>query len=182
MRPSFAATRTRPGGYGRRPLRSTLRALVEARSSSSTATARAVNAFVSAEIALASGDYATAAQIAHDALEGADREQLMIFGTDLEWFEGDALLRAGDLSAASTALQHAHLQAERLGSQRMLWLILWSLARLADAEGRASDGVELRRRARAIVEAIAESLSTLGLAESFKRTPDAAALLAETPA
>lgn len=144
--------------------------------------ARAVVALVSAEIALASGDYATAAQIAHDALEGPDRGRLMIFGTDLEWLEGDALLRAGDLAAASTALQRAQSQAERLGSHRMLWLILWSLGRLADAEGRASDGVELRRRARAIVEAIAESLSTLGLAESFKRTPDAAALLAETPA
>jgi len=144
--------------------------------------AASVVALVSAEIAHASGDYTTAAQIAHEALEGAGRGWLQIFGTDLQWLEGDALLRAGDLSASSGALERARLEAERLGSRRMLWLILWSLARLADAEGRASDGVELRRRARAIVEAIAESLSTLGLAESFKHTPYATALLAETPA
>src|SRR6266487_675260 len=104
----------------------------------------------------------------------------MIFGTDLEWIEGDALLRAGDLSAASTALQRARLEAERLGSHRMLWLILWSLARLADAEGRRTDGVDLRRRARTIVDAIADSLASLGLADSFRRTPQVTALLAET--
>ena len=143
--------------------------------------AGAVVPLVSAEIAHAIGDYPTAAQIAHEALEGAGRGRLQIFGTDLQWLEGDALLRAGDLSASSSALERARLEAERLGSRRTLWLILWSLARLADAEGRASDGVELRRRARAMVEAIAESLSTLGLAESFKHTPYATALLAETP-
>jgi hypothetical protein len=39
--------------------------------------------------------------------------------------------------------------------------------------------VDLRRRARAIVDAIAESLASLGLAESFRRTPYASELLAE---
>lgn len=143
-------------------------------------TAGAFMAFASAEIALASGEYASAAQIARDELKRADRSRLHILKTDLEWIEGDALLRAGDLSAASAALERARSEAERRGSHRTLWLILWSLARLADTEGRASDGADLRRRARAIVDAIAESLAPLGLAESFKRTPEANALLAET--
>jgi class 3 adenylate cyclase/tetratricopeptide (TPR) repeat protein len=141
--------------------------------------ARVLNALVSSEIALARGEYGSAAQIAHDALEASDRGRLLILGTDLKWLEGDALLRSGDLSGASAALERARSEAERLGSQRTLWLILWSLARLADAEGRASEGVDLRRRARAIVEAIGESLAPLGLAESFRRTPYASALLAE---
>jgi tetratricopeptide (TPR) repeat protein len=144
------------------------------------AQAGALGALVSAEIAVASGEYASAAQVAHDALEGPDRGRLLILGTDLKWFEGDALLRAGDLSAASVALERSRSEAERLGSQRTLWLILWSLARLADVEGRASDGVDLRRRACTIVDAIAKSLVSLGLAESFKRTPHASALLSET--
>jgi predicted negative regulator of RcsB-dependent stress response len=140
---------------------------------------RALADLVSSEIALACGEYASAAQIAHDFLEQANASALII-GRDLKWLEGDALLRAGDLSAASTALQRARSEAETLGSQRILWLVLWSLARLADAEGRTTDGVDLRRRARAIVDAIAESLAPLGLAESFRRTPMASALLAET--
>ena len=139
-----------------------------------------VIALVSAEIALASAEYASAAQIAHDALEAYDRGGLlnMNLDTDLKWIEGDALLRAGDLTAASAALERARLQAERK-SRRTLWLILWSLARLADAEGRGSDGVDLRRQARTIVDAIAESLASLGLADSFRRTPQVRALLAE---
>jgi ATP/maltotriose-dependent transcriptional regulator MalT len=141
---------------------------------------RALAALVSSEIALARGEYASAAQIAREALEAPDRGRLLILGTDLKWLEGDALLRAGDLSSASTVLQRARSEAEALGSRRTLWLILWSLARLADAEGRASDGADLRRRARAIVDAIAEGLSSLGLAESFKRTPYVSALLTET--
>jgi class 3 adenylate cyclase/tetratricopeptide (TPR) repeat protein len=142
--------------------------------------ARVLTALVSSEIALAKGEYRIAAQIAHDALQAPDRGRLLILGSDLKWLEGDALLRSGDLSAASTALERARSEAEALGSRRTLWLILWSQARLADAEGRASDAVELRRRARTIIDAIAESLLSLGLAESFKRTPHASALLAET--
>jgi hypothetical protein len=134
---------------------------------------------VSSEIALACGEYASAAQIAHDFLEEANASAVVI-GRDLKWLEGDALLRAGDLSAASTALERARSEAETLGSRRILWLVLWSLARLADAEGRTTDGVQLRRQARAIVEGIAESLTSLGLTESFKRTPHAAAVLAES--
>jgi tetratricopeptide (TPR) repeat protein len=140
----------------------------------------ALNGFVSAEIALAGGEYASAARLAHDVLAGDHRSRLQVLETDLQWIEGDALLRAGDLHAASAALERACAEAERRGSRRVLWLIFWSLARLADAEGRASDGVDLRRRARAIVDAIAEGLAPLGLAESFKRTPEASALLAET--
>jgi tetratricopeptide (TPR) repeat protein len=140
---------------------------------------RALAALVSSEIALACGEYASAAQIAHDFLEEANASALVI-GRDLKWLEGDALLRAGDLSTASTALQRARSEAETLGSHRILWLVLWSLARLADAEGRTTDGVQLRQQARAIVEGIAESLSSLGLTESFKRTPYAAAVLTES--
>jgi class 3 adenylate cyclase/tetratricopeptide (TPR) repeat protein len=154
----------------------------EAAGPAAAAQARVLIALVSTEIAHASGDYASAAQIARDAVNGIDRTRLLIMATDLRWFEGDAMLRAGDLTAASIALEHVRSDAERLGCRRTLWLILWSLARLADAEGRESEGVELRRQARAIVDAIAHSLSPLGLAESFKRTPYAAAVLAETPA
>jgi tetratricopeptide (TPR) repeat protein len=136
-------------------------------------------AFASAEIALASGEYASAAQIAHDALDGPASRRLLILDTDFKWIEGDALLRSGDLPGASTALERARASAERLGSQRTMWLILWSQARLAEAKGRASEGAELRRRARAIVGAIAESLAPLGPSESFRRTPEARALLAE---
>ncbi|MDP9276075.1 MAG: AAA family ATPase [Chloroflexota bacterium] len=141
----------------------------------------AVIALVSAEIALANTEYASAAQIAHDAIEAYDRGGLLNLNldTDLKWIEGDALLRAGALTAASAALARARLQAERK-SRRTLWLILWSLARLADAEGRGSDGVDLRRRARTIVDEIANSLASLGLADSFRRTPQVSALLAET--
>jgi class 3 adenylate cyclase/tetratricopeptide (TPR) repeat protein len=141
---------------------------------------RVLTAFVSSEIALARGEYGSAAQIAHDALGAPDRGRLLILGTDLRWLEGDALLRAGDLSAASAALHVARAEAESLGSRRTLWLILWSLARLAEAEGRPTDGADLRRQARAIVDDIAESLSSLGLAESFRRTPYPSALLAGT--
>lgn len=143
------------------------------------AQARAVIALVSAEIALANGEYASAAEIAHDALD-KDRGRVVILEADLKWIEGDALLRAGDYVAASAALERARAEAERRGSHRTLWLILWSLARIADAEGRAADASDFRRRARSIVDAIAESLSPLGLAESFKRTPYASALLTET--
>jgi tetratricopeptide (TPR) repeat protein len=139
-------------------------------------------AFLSAEIALAGGEYASAARIAHEALESPYHSRLQLMERDLEWMEGDALLRAGDLSAASSALERTRAKVERLGSRRTLWLILWSLSRLADAEGRPSDGLKLRRQAREIVDAIAESLVPLGLAESFKRTPEASALLAETRA
>jgi class 3 adenylate cyclase/tetratricopeptide (TPR) repeat protein len=146
------------------------------------AQAHAVIALVSAEIALASAEYASAAQIAHDSLEAGpwNRGRLLILESDLRWIEADALLRAGDLPAASAALDRARSEAERKGSRRMLWRIFWSLARLADAEGRATDGVDLRRRARVVVDGIAESLSSLGLSESFKRTPHARAVLAET--
>ena len=156
------------------------RLLTKATALPAPAQARSVTTLVSAEIALANGQFASAAQIAHDGLEGDDLPRLHIFETDLRWIEGEALLHAGDLPAASAALERARSDAERRGSRRTLWLILWSLARLADAEGRASDGVDLRRRARAIVDAIADSLAPLGLAESFRRTPQASALLAET--
>jgi class 3 adenylate cyclase/tetratricopeptide (TPR) repeat protein len=136
-------------------------------------------AFTSAEIAVASGEYARAAQIAHDELSRSDLGRPFILISDLNWIEGEALLRAGDLSAASAALARARSEAERRGSQRSLWLIFWSLARLADAEGRAIDAVGLRRRARAIVDTIADSLLPLGLAEGFKQTLQVSALFAE---
>jgi hypothetical protein len=136
--------------------------------------------FWSAEIALASGEYASAARIAHETIEKASPGFLHVMETDFEWIEGDALLRAGDLPAAAVALERARSTAETRGCRRMFWPIFWSLARLADAEGRATDGVELRRRARTIVDEIAESLAPLGLAETFKRTSQVSALLAET--
>lgn len=93
---------------------------------------------------------------------------------------GEAHRRAGRSDAAREALERARASAERIGSLRIRWPILLSLARVAEGDGEAATATRLREESATIVRGIAASLAPLGLAERFLACAGARGLAAIT--
>jgi hypothetical protein len=87
---------------------------------------------------------------------------------DFEYLEGEARRLSGSAEAAVQALSRARATAAALGSRRILWRILASLATAEDALGNAASATRSRDEARSIASAIADSLLPLGLADGFR--------------
>jgi predicted ATPase/class 3 adenylate cyclase len=119
------------------------------------------------ELKLAHRDYHGAA--AESRARGhAQRGLMRPYVADFEYLEGEALRLSGALEAATQAFLQARATASALGSRRILWCVLASLATVEDALGHGDSAARDRDEARSIVTAIADSLRPLGLAQGFQ--------------
>ncbi|MGH2378007.1 MAG: tetratricopeptide repeat protein [Candidatus Limnocylindria bacterium] len=125
-------------------------------------------ALARAELALARGHYAEAAEIATTDRRLATQRALTPFEKDFDLVAGAALLRAGDLPGARAALEVALTAVRASGSRRLLHAILGTLAAVARAEGGTEEAARLQREAAAEVDLIAASLRARGLEERFR--------------
>ena len=116
---------------------------------------------------LARRDYEGA--VAEARARGDEQQALMRpYVADFEYLEGEAYRLYGKLDAATQALSRARVTASALGSRRILWQILASLASVEDARGHAVSSTRAREEARSIVAGIEDSLRSVGLAERFR--------------
>jgi tetratricopeptide (TPR) repeat protein len=119
------------------------------------------------ELKLARRDYEGAA--AEARARGDEQRALMRpYVADFEYLEGEAHRLRGELDAAAQALSRAWATASALGTRRILWQVLASLASVEDARGHAVSAARTREEARSIVAGIEESLRSVGLAERFR--------------
>ena len=96
---------------------------------------------------------------------------------DFEYLEGEALRRSGALEDAVGTLSRARNTATALGSKRILWPILASLATAEAARGNGGTAAILQEEARSIVVGIADSLRPVGLADVFVTQPAVAEVM-----
>jgi tetratricopeptide (TPR) repeat protein len=117
-----------------------------------------------AELALRQGDQDRALAVTADWI-GHLREYGMRLGLPVALhLKGQALLGSGERDAARTCLLDARKEAERQGSRRALWPILYTLAQVADDTVTADS---LRRRACKTVRTIASQIHEDSLRASF---------------
>ena len=130
-----------------------------------------------ADIALAAGDHGTALRLARDGLAKMEGHSYQPPFLEWGWFEGEALRRAGDLSAAATSLEAAAERARALGADRFVLTALSSLALTERARGNETAAERARSDARRIAASIARSLEPVGLADRFRALAEVKALV-----
>lgn len=118
------------------------------------------------ELAFAQGDYNRALALSDALLEEATPLVRIDIPEVLRW-KGRTLAALGKPGEAHRVLSEARALAETSDSNLHLWLILAGLADLNTARGNFREAGENLRQARAIVEALADSLTGVGLRESF---------------
>ena len=128
----------------------------------------------SVELHLAHRRFNAAAEEARDYAAGHLDKGVRLYVADLHWLEGRAYLGAGDDAAAYAAFVRARHVAKSIGSRRILWRVLASLAEL---ERDAAVAALLRDEAVTIARDVAASLRPLGLDEHFLALPEARALV-----
>ena len=131
------------------------------------------------ELALAKGDAEQALQLAESLTAHFQREGSRLFFPDALWLRGRTLAAAGRLDDALLALESARMEAEALGSRRMLWLILAELAGLADGRDEQRRARALRIQAAEHINYVADHAGAAELRESFLHRADVRATLAQ---
>src|SRR5262249_42198878 len=119
------------------------------------------------ELKLGKRDYEGAVAEAR-ALGDEQRALMRPYVADFAYLEGEAHRLRGQLDAAAQALSQARAEALALGTRRILWQILASLASGEDARGDPASSARTRGEARSIAAGIEESLRPVGLAERFR--------------
>ncbi len=100
---------------------------------------------------------------------------------DALYLKSQALLAQGRREEAREILVEARTAAEALGSRRTLWEILLALSQIEKERGDPEEAEEMRRRARQIVEYIADHAGTSTLRASFLNLPRVRAVLEPDP-
>lgn len=122
---------------------------------------------VSGELALRRGNAREALAVA-DGLLAERRLLSAAVLLDALILSAGALRALGQDAQAREVLQEARLEAERLGSRRALWRILYALGQLEVDPSRAR---ELRQQAQEIITYIAEHIDAPELRRSFLAQP-----------
>lgn len=117
-----------------------------------------------AELALRQGAYERALAVTHGLLATLRDFGMRAFIPQVLYLQGQALLGAGQTEAARAALVEARTEAEAIGSRRILWQILVTLANIEPTSDQAEP---LRRQAREIIAYIADHAPTPELRASF---------------
>jgi ATP/maltotriose-dependent transcriptional regulator MalT len=119
------------------------------------------------ELALAQKEYERALTLA-EALLAKVSGLTKVDIPDVMRRKADALIGLDRLDEARQVLTQACSLAEEMGSKHHLWSILASLADIGSSLGKQDEEAGwCRKKARQIVEAIAEELDEVGLRESF---------------
>jgi hypothetical protein len=93
--------------------------------------------------------------------------------------QGRLLLSQDRSEDAHAALVEARETAEAIGSRRLLWFILDSLADLEESRGDVATSQVLRRRARDEVQALAQNLGDPERSSAFLSSPRVEAVIAK---
>ncbi|MRS03007.1 hypothetical protein EG832_07260 [bacterium] len=117
-------------------------------------------------LALARSDYSSGITLAESALNIAQECKLGRFLPEALFLYGKLLALQGDLQEAKNALEQARVAANNLGSRRLLWQIINSLAEVESDKEKSHD---LKAEARKIVEFIASHITPENLKLSFQR-------------
>jgi tetratricopeptide (TPR) repeat protein len=124
-----------------------------------------------AELALAKHNYARVISVMDELIDRIHKVGMRSFLSDALYLKGQALLAQGQTQAARRVLGEARVEAESIGSKRMLWQIL---AALSDIEADPSDHAEaqrLRAQARELIAYISGHIPTKELTDSFLQRP-----------
>ena len=117
-------------------------------------------------LALARSDYSAGIAFAELALNIAQECKLGRYLPEALFLKGKLLSLQGDLQRAKNALEQARVEANNLGSRRLLWQIIATLAEL-ESDKEKSQG--LKAEARNIVAYIANHITPENLRLSFQR-------------
>lgn len=103
--------------------------------------------------------------------------KLRLFLADVLYLRGMALLAAGRAEEAAATFEDARVEAEALGSRRLLWQIYAAQAALAEARGDHSAALALREQAAELIDDIAAHTGDPALTASFLSRPDVRAVI-----
>lgn len=123
---------------------------------------------IEAELALAHGDHARALTLAEKLIDEAGRAPYRPFLPDALYFKSRVLCAGSQVESAGKILEEARLEAEAIGSRRILWPILIALSEIASDSKTASN---FRQQVRQIVDYIAKGLPASQHA-SFLKLPN----------
>jgi tetratricopeptide (TPR) repeat protein len=129
-----------------------------------------------AELALAKQAFGHAVAVIEALVARLRKVGMRSFLADALHFKGKALLAQGRIEAARAAWMEARAEAEALGSRRVLWPVLAALAEIEAQLGNAAEAAALRRRAREIIQYIADHCPP-DLRASFLNLPDVQAVM-----
>ncbi len=122
------------------------------------------------ELALAQKDYTRALALAEDLLMQVSPLTRVDIPIVMQR-KADALIGLGQLDEAHRVLTQACSLAEEIGSKHHLWSVLAGLANVCSLLEKNDEADAHRRKARQVVEWIAEGLHEVGLRESFLNQP-----------
>ena len=132
-----------------------------------------------AELALAQGDYVTAAMVVGQLLARLNETSARVYLPEALFIQAQSMLAASRPDEARGVLLEARKEAEGLGSRRNLWRILFALSQIEAQRGNEGGASELKSHAREIVGYIAEH-SPPELRESFLNLPEVRELIGAT--
>jgi len=113
-----------------------------------------------AELALAQADYARVLSLTDEMIGKMRAEGGCLALSEALTYRGRALLAAGDLEPARTALLEARALAEEMGLAPILWQVLAALAELETQQGDLAAANSLRDQAREVIMKLAEQTGT----------------------
>ena len=122
------------------------------------------------ELQLAKNNFQTALSLSDDLLKEI-APLGWINNPEILYRKADALIGLGRLDEALQTLNEACSLAEKLDAKHHLWTILSNLSDVSSQLGEHKEADAYRKRAREIVEFIAERLREIGLRDSFLKQP-----------
>jgi predicted ATPase len=125
-------------------------------------------------LTLARGNVAEGVTLAESSIEIANEFKLGRYLAEALFLKGKGLALQGDVQEAKLALEQARAAAESLGSRRLLWQIIASLAEIETDPERVT---ALRMEARGIVQFIADHITDQDLREAFLQSTKASMVL-----
>ena len=128
------------------------------------------------ELALAEKDYESALILAENLLEQVSPLTRVDIPAVMQR-KADALIGLGKFDEAHQVLTKASSMAEEMGSKHHLWSVLSSLAGISSKLNKQNEADACRKKARQILEMIADGLQDIGLRESFLSQPRVRALI-----
>ena len=130
-------------------------------------------------LAAIQGDHAKAVEVADQVLAWLRPLEVRPYDADALLLKGNSLTALGRTDEAERVLLEGRDEAEKLGFAPIVWRIDMALCDIASAAGDRGRSVELRDRARRVIERLAASIDEEDLRASFLASPDVRAVVAD---
>jgi tetratricopeptide (TPR) repeat protein len=125
------------------------------------------------------GDHEGAIEVADHVLAWLRPLEVRPYESDALLLKGTSLAAIGRSDEAEQALIEGRDAAEGLGFEPMTWQIDLALSRVVADAGDAAQAADLRARAKAVVERLAERIDDESLRASFLASPDVQTVAAD---